>query len=114
MSVWVLIDPPGVPGVPFERDVSSHEHWSAALQYVSQYAQGDNPGTVTILSMPEPSETATDRHGMTYRIMVCTRCHLRPEDIRNHPHHNGKVTAQIEDGTFYVTPHADTCVRVAR
>lgn len=114
MAVWVLIDPPGAPGVPFEREVSHHEHWAAALQHVTQLAQGDDPGTVTMLTLPEPNERGIDKHGLSYQIMVCTRCHLMPEDIRNNPHHNGKVTAQIEDGVFYVTPHADTCIRVAR
>lgn len=47
-----------------------------------------------------------------YQIMVCTRCWVRPEDLK--PHVDIPSTAQFEDGVFYVTPHKPDCRQVAR
>lgn len=62
---------------------------------------------------PDIDPTPDKKHpGLKYQIMVCTRCLLMPADLK--PDHVTNTTSSYEDGVFYITPHADTCIRIMR
>lgn len=54
--VIVCVDPPAEPGKVWERQVEWFPDWQSAVAWVDQLAHGDDPGTVTILSLPPEPE----------------------------------------------------------